>query len=99
MSTNVKLSKAKLSIIIQSGQFLGKIIDNMMNKMVPNLGRKVLLDFGVPLATDILPQLATDLFVLDFVWKKNKWVRSHKSRKKNSPYSFRMMLWMILLKS
>ena len=70
MSTNVKLSKAKLSIIIQSGRFLGKIIDNMINKMVPNLGRKVLLDFGVPLAKDILPQLATDFVCIRLCLKE-----------------------------
>ena len=51
MPTNVKLSKAQLSKIIQSGRFLGNMIDN--------LGKKALTGLAVPLAKDILPKLTT----------------------------------------
>ena len=51
MPTNVKLSKAQLSKIIQSGRFLGNMIDN--------LGKKALKGLAVPLAEDILPKLTT----------------------------------------
>ena len=48
---DTKLSTALLSIIIQSGAFLGNIIGK--------LGKEVLMKFLAPLAKDILPQLAT----------------------------------------
>ena len=51
MPTNVKLSKAQLSKIIQSGRFLGNMIDN--------LGKKALKGLAAPLAKDILPKLTT----------------------------------------
>ena len=54
MSTDIKLSKAQISKIVQSGVFLCKTLGNMMNK----LGEKVLLYFAVPLAKDVLPKLA-----------------------------------------
>ena len=46
MSTDIKLSKAQLSKIIQSGGFLGKTLGIMMG----NLGKKALIDLAVPLA-------------------------------------------------
>ena len=53
MSIDIKLSKAQLSKIILSGEFL----DNMIG----NLGKKALLDLAVPLAKDVLSKLATNL--------------------------------------
>ena len=54
MSTDIKLSKAQISKVVQLGVFLGKTLGNMMNK----LGEKVLLHFAVPLVKDVLPKLA-----------------------------------------
>ena len=51
---DIKLSKAQLSKIIQSGHF-GKTIDNIMS----NLGKKALLDLAAPLAKDVLLKLVT----------------------------------------
>ena len=51
MLTYIKLSKAQLSKIIQSGRFLGNMIDK--------LGKEALMKIDVPLAKNILPQLAT----------------------------------------
>ena len=45
MLTDIKLSKAQLSKIIQSGGFLGKTLDN--------LGTKALLDLAFPLAKEL----------------------------------------------
>ena len=53
MSTDIKLSKAKLSEIIQSDGF----ICNMLN----NLGKKVIAHLAFPLARDNLPGLVSDL--------------------------------------
>ena len=53
MSTDIKLCKAQLAKIIQSGEFIGKTLGN--------LGKKALLDFAVPLAENVLPKLATNL--------------------------------------
>ena len=49
--TDIILSKAQCSKIIQSGKFL--------NKRLGKLGKKALLDLAVPLAKDVLPKLAT----------------------------------------
>ena len=46
MSTNIKLSKARLPKIVQSGRFFG----NMIGK----LGKEALMKFVVPLARDVL---------------------------------------------
>ena len=51
MSTDIRLRKAQISKIIQSGGFLGKTLGK--------LGKKVLLDLAVCLAKDVLPKLAT----------------------------------------
>ena len=55
LSTDIILSKAQLSNIIQSGRFLGKTLRNMMG----NLGKKALLDLAVSLDKHVLPKLAT----------------------------------------
>ena len=51
MSTDIRLRKAQISKMIQSGGFLGKTLGK--------LGKKVLLDLAVCLAKDVLPKLAT----------------------------------------
>ena len=53
MSTDVKLSKARLSKIIQSCVFLGS--------MMSNLGEEALIDLAVSLEEDILLKLATKI--------------------------------------
>ena len=51
MLTDIHISKAWLSKIIQSSRFLGKTISN--------LNKKALLDLVVPLAKDVLRKLPT----------------------------------------
>ena len=53
MSTDIKLSKAHLSKIIQSGRSFGSWLGN--------LGNKVLTNIAVPLARDNLPGLVSNL--------------------------------------
>ena len=53
MSTDVKLSKAQISKIIQSGGFLGP----WLNK----LGRKVVTDLAIPFARNKLPELVSTI--------------------------------------
>ena len=69
MSKDIELRKSKLAKIIQSGQFLGKALGNMMS----NLGKKALTDLAVPLTKDVMPKLATKptLLILDEFKKKN----------------------------
>ena len=55
MSIDIKLSKAQVSKIIQSGGSLGSVLSNMMG----NIDKKVLLDLAIPLTKDVLPKLAT----------------------------------------
>ena len=55
MSTDIKLSKAQLSKIIELEGFLGKTLGNMIG----SLGKKALLDLAVPLTKNVLPKLAT----------------------------------------
>ena len=50
-STDIKINKAQLSKIIQSGGFLGN--------MIAKLGKEALMKSAVPLAKYILPQIAT----------------------------------------
>ena len=64
--TDIKLSKAQISKIIQSDRFLGKTLGK--------LGKKVLFDLAVPLAKDVLLKLATKATssVLDKFEKKKQ---------------------------
>ena len=59
MSTDMKLSKARLFKTIQSGEFIGNMIDK--------LGKKTLMNFSILLDKDVLPKLATkaNSYVLD----------------------------------
>ena len=52
-STDIKLIKAQISKIIQSGRFL--------RNMLGNLGKNVITDFAMPLAKDNLPGLVSNL--------------------------------------
>ena len=54
MSTDIKLSKAQISKMIQSGGFLR----NNLNK----LGKKVITNFAIPLARENLPDYKTISF-------------------------------------
>ena len=53
MSTNIKLSEAQMSKIIQSGRSFGFWLGN--------LGRKALTNIAIPLARDNLPGLVSNL--------------------------------------
>ena len=53
MSTDMKLSKAQISKIIQSGGSFGSWLGN--------LGKKALTDLAIPLTRDNLPGLASNL--------------------------------------
>ena len=53
MSTDIKLSKAQISKIIQSGESFGSWLGN--------LGKKALTNFAIPLARDNLPGLLNNL--------------------------------------
>ena len=55
MSTDIKLKKAQLSKITQSGGFICKTWSNMMS----NLGKKTLIYLAIPLTKDVLLKLAT----------------------------------------
>ena len=59
MSTDMKLSKARLFKTIQSGEFIGNMIDK--------LSKKTLMNFAILLDKDVLPKLATkaNSYVLD----------------------------------
>ena len=63
MSTDIKLSKAKLAKIIPSGRILGKTLSNV----VRTSDKIVLTDLDVTLDKDVLPKLATKAtsFALD----------------------------------
>ena len=51
MSTDLKLNKTQLSLIIQSDRFL--------SNMIGIFGKEILTKFAVPLAKDVLHKLAT----------------------------------------
>ena len=53
MSTNIKLSKAQISEIVQSGESFGSWLGN--------LGKKALTNIAIPLAIDNLPGLVSSL--------------------------------------
>ena len=57
MSTDIKLSKAKISKIIQSGGFLG----SWLGKTIIGLGKKVVTDLAIPFARDNLAGLVSSI--------------------------------------
>ena len=57
MSTDIKLSKARISKIIQSGGFLG----SWLGKTISELGKKVVTDLAIPFARDNLAGLVSSI--------------------------------------
>ena len=53
MSTEIKLSKAQISKMIQSGGFFGSWLANLWNKSLTNI--------AIPLARDNRPELVSNL--------------------------------------
>ena len=83
----MKLSKARLSEIIQPGGFPGIALSNIMG----NLTKKAVLDLAVPLAKGVLPKLATKATSSVLVEFERKISKQGAVREgKNSPYSFQM---------
>ena len=66
MSTDIELSKAQISQIIQSG--------GSLRSWLVNLGKKALIDLAIPLARGNLPRLVSNLTsnAINKVKKKNK---------------------------
>lgn len=79
VSTDIKLSKAELSKMIQLGGNLGKRLGNMIS----SLCKKALINLVAPMAKHVLHKLVTkaNSSILDKV-EKNKLARSCKNRKK-----------------
>ena len=76
MSTDIKLSKAQLSKIIQIGGFFRNMLDN--------LGKKVITNLAITLARDSLPGLVRNLAsnAVNKFERKISEKRSYESRKK-----------------
>ena len=74
MSTDIKLSKAQISKIIQSGGSFGS--------WPGNLGKKPLTNIAIHLARDKFPGLVSNLNSDAIYGKKNKWKRSCKNKKR-----------------
>ena len=71
MSTNLKLSKAQISKIIQSGGFLGSLLSKLAGP---------LMKVAVPLARNILAPLritAAASAIDEGIPKKNTWIRDN----------------------
>ena len=92
MSTDVKLGKAQISKIIQSGWLFGS--------WFCNLGKKALKNHAIPFTGDNLPELASNMTSIAI----NKFERKTSGKgaveqERDLLYLFRMKIWMILLKS
>ena len=92
MSTDIKLSKAQICEIVQSGGSFSLWLGNLVKTALTNI--------TIPLARDNLRGLASNLISN---WK-NKFVRKISEKElleqgKDLPYLFWMKLWLILLKS
>ena len=87
MSTDVKLSKAQISEIIQLGGSFGSSLGN--------LGKKTLTNIAISLARDNLTGLVSNLTSNTI----NKFERKELSEEeKDLPYLFQMKIWIILSK-
>ena len=75
MPTDIKLSKAQISKVIQSGGSFGYWLGK--------LGKKALINKAFPLARDNLPELVNNLTSnpINKFEKKNKWKRTCNSTK------------------
>ena len=60
MSTDIKLNKAQMSKIIQSGGFLRSIISDLGN-LGKNMARGAIINLDVLLAKDFLPGLVSNM--------------------------------------
>ena len=76
MSTDIKLSKAQICKIIQSGGSFGSWLNN--------LGKKALTNVAIHLDRGSLPGLVSNLTLnaINKFEKKNKWKRNCQSRKR-----------------
>ena len=76
MSTDIKLSKAHISKIIQSGGSFGSWFGN--------LGKKALKNIVIPLARGYLPGLVSNLAscAINNLKKKKKWKGNCQNRKR-----------------
>ena len=73
MSTDIKLSKAQISKIIQSVGFFAYWLGN--------LGKKTLANVAIPLARDSLPVLVSNLASIAInKFEKNKFKRSSQNK-------------------
>ena len=91
MSTDIKLSKVQISKIIKLDVSYGSVLDN--------LDKKVLTNVGIPFDRDNLPGLARKI-TSNAVIKCQRNVNGKEMLKHDQHLcSFRMKVWMILLKS
>ena len=82
MSTDIKLSKARLSKMIQQGEFCRGTLSSFGN-IGKQLCKKAITNLAIPLATDYLPGLVSNLASkeIDKFERKAKVKRSWQSRK------------------
>ena len=90
MPIDIKLSKAQISKIIQSGGSFGSWLGN--------LGKKSLRNVAIPLARDNLPELV-NILASNATNKFKRKISGKGTGKKIFSYIFRMKIWVILLKS
>ena len=96
ISTDKKRIKAPMCITIQTGgSMLGLV--NSLCRSGTLLSKKVVTNLAIPLAKDVLPGLVINIASNAALHVINKFERRKSG--KDSLYSFRMMIWMMLLKS
>ena len=88
MPTDIKLCKAQISKVIQSGGSFGSWLGNVRKKALTNV--------AFPLAGENLSGLVSNLVSNALSKFEKKWKRSCQSRKR---IYFWMKIWIILLKS
>ena len=91
ISTDIKLSKAQISKIIQ---FCGSF-----GSCLGNLGKRVIFNYGVPFARDEFPQLVSNIASNAASNEMNLKEIELWKQEKDSLYSFQIKIWMRLLKS
>ena len=95
ISTNKKLIKAPMCITIQSGgSMLG--VMNSLCRSGKLLSKKVVTKLAIPLAKDALTGFVINIASNASLNVINKFER--RKSEKDSLYSFRMKIWMMLLK-
>ena len=88
MTTDIKLSKAQISEIIQSG--------GSLSHWLSNLGKKARTDLVTPLARDNLPGLVSNL-ALNLIKKFERKISATGAGAVGKGFTFQMKIWMILL--